>query len=213
MKTVSISGSLRENVGKKDAKALRSSGLVPCVAYGASGQQHFYAPEKELYKFFTTPEVFYVELELAGKKILTMIQEAQFHKVSEKLLHVDFFELSDNRPIIMGVPIVIEGSSPGVLKGGKLIKSFRKLNVKALPANMPEKITINISGLEILDEVCIKDIPTNNYTFLHSPTITVVAVKTTRNVVDAPVAAEAASSAAPAAAAPAAAKSKPEAKK
>jgi large subunit ribosomal protein L25 len=200
MKTVSISGSLRENVGKKDAKMLRGKGLVPCVAYGVSGQQHFYAPEKELYKLFTTPEVFYVELELAGKKILTMIQEAQFHKVNEGLLHVDFFELSDNRPIVMGVPVAIEGSAPGVLKGGKLIKSFRKLNVKALPANMPEKIIVNISGLEILDEVCIKDIPTDNYTFLHSPTITVVAVKTTRNVVDTPAAAtEAAPAATPAA--------------
>ncbi|MDR0619653.1 MAG: 50S ribosomal protein L25 [Bacteroidales bacterium] len=204
MKTVSISGSPRENVGKKDAKALRNKGLVPCVVYGAGNQQHFYAAEKELYKFFTTPEVFYVELELADRKITTMIQEAQFHKVNGRLLHVDFFELSDNRPIVMGVPIVIEGSSPGVLKGGKLIKSFRKLNVKALPANMPEKITINISGLEILDEICVKDIPTNNYTFLHESTITVVAVKTTRNVVDTPAAAAEAAPAAPAAAAPAA---------
>ena len=204
MKTVSISGSPRENVGKKDAKALRNKGLVPCVVYGVGNQQHFYAAEKELYKFFTTPEVFYVELELADRKITTMIQEAQFHKVNGRLLHVDFFELSDNRPIVMGVPIVIEGSSPGVLKGGKLIKSFRKLNVKALPANMPEKITINISGLEILDEICVKDIPTNNYTFLHESTITVVAVKTTRNVVDTPATAAEAAPAAPAAAAPAA---------
>jgi large subunit ribosomal protein L25 len=197
MKTVSISGSPRESVGKKDAKILRGKGFVPCVVYGVNNQQHFYAAEKELYKLFTTPEVFYVELELADKKIVTMVQEAQFHKVGGQLLHVDFFELSDNRPIVMGVPIVIEGSSPGVLKGGKLIKSFRKLSVKALPANMPEKITINISGLEILDEVHVGDIPTNNYTFLHASTITVVAVKTTRNVVDTP--AETAAEATPAA--------------
>jgi large subunit ribosomal protein L25 len=213
MKTVSISGSPRENVGKKDAKALRGKGLVPCVVYGASGQQHFCAPEKELYKLFTTPEVFYVELELTGRKVRTMIQDAQFHKVNERLLHVDFFELSDSRPIIMGVPVVIEGSSPGVLKGGKLIKSFRKLNVKALPANMPERIVLNISELEILDEIYIKDIPANNYTFQHSPTVTVVAVKTTRNVVDAPATAETTPATAPADASTATAKSKPEAKK
>jgi large subunit ribosomal protein L25 len=191
MKTVSMSGSLRENVGKKDAKALRNQGLVPCVVYGASGQQHFYASEKELFKHFTTPEVFYVKLNLGGKEILTMIQDAQFHKVTDSLLHVDFFELSDSRAIVMGVPIVIEGSSPGVLKGGRLSKAFRKLNVKALPVDMPEKITINISNLEILDEVLIKDIPSDKFTFLHSPSVTVVSVKTTRNAVaDTPVAAE-----------------------
>ncbi|MDR1973167.1 MAG: 50S ribosomal protein L25 [Bacteroidales bacterium] len=189
MKTVSMSGSLRENVGKKDAKALRNKGMVPCVVYGVSGQQHFYAHDKELFKLFTTPEVFYVKLNLDGKEILTMIQEAQFHKVTGNLLHVDFFELSDNRQIIMSVPVVLEGSSPGVLKGGKLSKAFRKLQVKALPANMPEKIVINISNLEILDEVQIKNIEAKDFVFLHSPSVVVVSVKTTRNAVeDKPVA-------------------------
>ncbi len=210
MKTVSMSGSPRENVGKKDAKALRNQGLVPCVVYGASGQQHFYASEKELFKHFTTPEVFYVKLNLGGKEILTMIQDAQFHKVTDRLLHVDFFELSDSRAIIMGVPVVLEGSSPGVLKGGRLSKAFRKLNVKALPADMPEKITINISNLEILDEVLIRDIPSGKFTFLHAPSVTVVSVKTTRNAVADTPAAEAAAEGGEAAAP---AEAKPEAKK
>lgn len=184
MKTVSISGSTRENVGKKDARDLRAKGLIPCVVYGAGEtEQHFYAEEKLLDPLFASPEVCFVELEIAGKKILTIVQEAQFHKLSGRILHVDFFALSDNRPIQMSVPLIIEGSAPGVLKGGKLIKGMRKLRVKALPANMPEEIRVDISKMDIGDEIKVKDLVNEKYQLKEVPSATVVFVKTTRNVV------------------------------
>lgn len=192
MKTVSISGSLRGNVGKKDAHDLRAQGLVPCVVYGGKEQIHFSAPEKVLYPLFTTPEVCFVELDIEGKKIMSIVQEAQFHKVSEHLLHVDFFELRDDRAITMMVPFGTTGNAAGVLKGGKLVKSVRKLRVRALPANMPENIVVDVTKLEILDEVKVKDLANDKYEILADQTSAVVAVKSTRQAVAAPAEGEAA---------------------
>lgn len=186
MKTVSISGALREHVGKKDARILRGKGMIPCVVYGVGEPQNFYADEKVLSPLFATPEICFVELELNGKKLLTIVQEAQFHKVSGDLLHVDFFILSDHRPITMAVPLSIEGSAPGVLKGGKLYKGMRKLRVRTLPKQMPEVIRVDISKLDIADEIKVRDLASDQYELLEAPSTTVVMVKTTRNVVEAP---------------------------
>lgn len=190
MKTVSISGSLRENVGKKDAKKVRLQEGVPCVIYGGGKQIHFYVNKKELNTLFTTPEICYVELELGGEKHLSIVQDAQFHKVKDTLLHVDFFEINDSRPIIMAVPLNIVGSSQGVLKGGRLVKTARKLRVKALPANMPENITVDISKLEIGDEIRVKDLAVGSYEFMEMAAKTVIIIKTTRNVAEEESAAE-----------------------
>lgn len=184
MKTVSVSGALREHVGKKDARILREKGMIPCVVYGVGEPQNFYADVKVLNPLFTTPEICFVELELNGNKLLTIVQEAQFHKVSGDLLHVDFFILSDHRPITMAVPLRIEGSAPGVLKGGKLYKGMRKLRVRTLPKQMPEEIRVDISKLDILDEIKVRDLASDQYELLEAPSTTVVMVKTTRNVVE-----------------------------
>jgi len=183
MKTVSMSGSPRANVGKKDAKALRSAGLVPCVIYGGKEQIHFSTPETSFKQIVFTPDVCFVEVDLNGKKYLTILQDIQYHKVSDKILHADLFELSENKPITLSVPVVYTGSSPGVLKGGKLVKSIRKVKVSALPKNMPETLTIDLGTLEIGDMVKIGSIETNNFTIVDNPSMTVCAVKTTRNVV------------------------------
>ena len=183
MKTVSMSGSPRANVGKKDAKALRSAGLVPCVIYGGKEQIHFSTPETSFKQIVFTPDVCFVEVDLNGKKYLTILQDIQYHKVSDKILHADLFELSENKPITLSVPVVYKGSSPGVLKGGKLVKSIRKVKVSALPKNMPETLTIDLGTLEIGDMVKIGSIETNNFTIVDNPSMTVCAVKTTRNVV------------------------------
>ncbi|MEG1572015.1 MAG: 50S ribosomal protein L25 [Bacteroidales bacterium] len=211
MKTISLSGSLRENVGKKDVKHLRTQGLVPCVVYGGKAQIHFSIPEKTLAPLFATPEVCYVEIEVNGQKYLTLPQDVQFHKVTETILHVDFFELNNTRTIRMAVPLLVEGSSPGVLKGGKLVKNLRKIKVRALPKHMPEQILVNISKLEVGDQVRVRDMKTDNYDFIEAPSTTVVLIKSSRNMTDDAVATPAAA-AAPAAAAPAAEK-KPAAKK
>jgi large subunit ribosomal protein L25 len=183
MKTVSMSGSPRANVGKKDAKALRSEGLVPCVIYGGKEQIHFSTPETSFKHIVFTPDVCFIEVELKGKKYLTILQDIQYHKVSDSVLHADLFELHEDKPITLPVPVVYTGSSPGVLKGGKLVKSIRKVKINALPKNMPETLTIDLGQLEIGDMVKIGAIATNNFTIVDNLNTTVCAVKTTRNVV------------------------------
>jgi large subunit ribosomal protein L25 len=183
MKTVSMSGSARTNVGKKDAKVLRSNGLVPCVIYGGKEQIHFSTPETSFKNIVFTPEVCFVEVDLSGKKYLTILQDVQYHKVSDRIIHADLYELHDDKPITLPVPVVYTGSSPGVLKGGKLVKMVRKVKVNALPKNMPETLSIDLGNLEIGDMVKIGAIETNHFTVVDNLNITVCAVKTTRNVV------------------------------
>jgi len=116
MKSVSMSGSLRENVGKKDAKAQRSQGLVPCVMYGGTEQFTFVVDEKQFKDIIFTPEVKYAELEIEGKKYTTIIQDTQWHPITDALLHVDFLEIVPGKSLVIGIPITIVGTSPGVLR-------------------------------------------------------------------------------------------------
>jgi large subunit ribosomal protein L25 len=183
MKTVSMSGSPRANVGKKDAKALRNEGLVPCVIYGGKDQIHFSVPEKSFKDVVFTPDACFVEVDLNGKKYLTILQDIQYHKVSDRILHADLFELHDDKAITLLIPVVYQGSSPGVLSGGKLTKSVRKLKVNALPKNMPETLMIDLNSLQIGDMVKVSNIETNNFTIMDHPNTTICMVKTTRNVV------------------------------
>lgn len=191
MKTVSISGSARQNVGKKDARDLRLQGRIPCVVYGGEEQIMFTAAEKDLIQLFNTPEVCFVDLDIDGKKIKAVPQDSQFHKVTDALLHVDFLELRDDRPIRMAVPLLTTGNAAGVLKGGKLVKRMRRLRLRALPANMPENITVDVTNLDIAQEVKVKDLCSDKYQIMEDMTAAVVLVKSTRN-------AQAAAAAAPA---------------
>ena len=196
MKTVSISGSARQNVGKKDARDLRLQGRIPCVVYGGEEQIMFTAAEKDLIQLFNKPEVCFVDLDIDGKKIKAVPQDSQFHKVTDALLHVDFLELRDDRPIRMAVPLLTTGNAAGVLKGGKLVKRMRRLRLRALPANMPENITVDVTNLDIAQEVKVKDLCSDKYQIMEyqimeDMTAAVVLVKSTRN-------AQAAAAAAPA---------------
>ena len=182
MKSVSISGSLRENVGKKDAKEQRAKGFIPCVVYGGTDQYQFIVPEKAFQHLIYTPEVKYVELELAGKTIKAMIQDTQFHPISDKLLHVDFLEIIDGKPITIDIPLLITGTSPGVLRGGKLSKKVRKLKVKGLLEHIPEHISLNISSLDINDALRVSDVKIDNLTIMEYPGKLLVSVVTTRNI-------------------------------
>lgn len=182
MKSVSISGSLRANVGTKDAKALRNQGQIPCVLYGGKEQVHFSAAENEFRHLIYTPEVKLAELNIGGKTYRAAVKEAQFHPVSDKLLHVDFLEISDDKPVTIEVPLKIEGNSPGVKAGGKLVSKFRKLKIRTLAANLPEFITINIDSLEIGQNIRVRDIKLEGITLLNAPEAAVVGVITTRNV-------------------------------
>ena len=183
MKSVSISGSLRENVGKKDAKAQRNQGMIPCVLYGGKEQKMFVVEEGQFRQLLYTPEVKYAEVTLDGKTVNAIVQETQFHPITDKLLHVDFLEVVDNKPITIEIPFKITGTSPGVLKGGSLHKRVRKLKVRGLLENIPEDITADISGLDIEDVIRISDINIDNLDIIDNPNKVIVSVNQTRNVV------------------------------
>lgn len=182
MKSVSISGSLRENVGKKDAKAQRRNGMIPCVLYGGEKQYEFVVSEGQFRNLIYTPEVKYAVINIDGKEIPAVLQASQFHPITDKLLHVDFLEVVDGKPITIGLPIRINGTSPGVLRGGRLVKKVRKLKVRGLLNDIPEFIPVDISGLDIDNSIKINELKIDNLTFVENPNAVVVAVLSTRNV-------------------------------
>jgi len=186
MKSVSISGSLRENVGKKDAKEQRSKGLVPCVLYGGEKQYQFVVEKKQFRDLIYTPEVRYAIVNIDGKEITAVLQDSQYHPITDELLHVDFLEVVDGKPVTIGLPIRIMGTSPGVLRGGKLVKKVRKLKVRGQLKDIPEYIPVNISGLDIDQSVKVNEIQVDNISFIENPNAVVVAVLSTRNVEEAP---------------------------
>lgn len=183
MKSVSISGSLRENVGKKDAKAQRNQGMIPCVIYGGKEQKVFVVEEKQFTKLLYTPEVNYVELSIDGQMTRAIVQDSQYHPITDKLLHVDFLEVQDGKPITIGIPFIVKGTSPGVLKGGFLNKKTRKLKVRGLLENIPEYIVADISKLEINDMIKVSDLNLDNLTIVENANKVLVAVNPTRNAV------------------------------
>ena len=190
MKTVLLSGSPRENVGKKDAKKLRKEGLIPCVIYGGKEQQFFFVKEKEMTKIIHSPEVYIIELDIAGVKKTATIKELQFHPVKDVTMHVDFLEVIEGKPVVVSLPISIVGTSPGVLRGGKLQKKLRRLTVKGLINDIPDKITVDISPLDIGNSIRVKDIKIENLTLLDKEASVVVGVQTARGAVAAAVAEE-----------------------
>ncbi len=186
MKSVSISGSLRENVGKRDAKAQRAAGMIPCVLYGGEKQYQFVVAKSEFKNLIYTPEVRYAVINIDGKEITAILQDAQFHAITDELLHVDFLEVVDGKPITIGLPLVIAGTSPGVLRGGKLVKKVRKLKVRGLLQNLPEVVTADISGLDIDNTLKVNELHIDNVEFVENPNSVIVAVLSTRNVEAAP---------------------------
>ena len=182
MKTASLSGSLRENVGKKDAKKQRREGKVPCVLYGGKDQIHFAANELEFGKLIFTADVYLVNLTLDGKEHQCILQDVQFHPVTDKVLHADFLLAVPGKPIIFGLPVHFEGNVPGVVAGGRLIKKMRKVVVKGLIEDMPDFIMVDMSEMQIGDNIKVKDLQTDKFACLDHENQVVVMVKTARGV-------------------------------
>jgi len=182
MKTVSLSGSPRENVGKKDAKKQRREGNVVCVIYGGKEQVHFTIEEMAFSKIIFTPEVYLVKLQLNGKEYSAILQDIQYHPVSDKVLHADFLEIFPDKAVTIGIPVTFEGVPPGLLQGGRLIKKLRKIKVKGLTKDLPENILINIGELNIGDTIRVKDVENEDLEFLDTPNAVIVMVKTARGV-------------------------------
>ncbi len=182
MKSVSVSGSPRESVGKKDAKAMRAQGLVPCVVYGGKKQYHIVVEEKQFKDLLYTPEVNYAEITIGDYKTKAIIKAAQFHPLSDNLVHVDFFEIEESKPIVVSIPVKVTGNSPGVIRGGKLTKRYRNVKAKGLYNDIPDYLTVDISKLEIGDAIFVKDVILDKFSLIENSANIIVSVDATRNV-------------------------------
>lgn len=180
MKTVSMSGSLRKSVGKKDAKMHRTEGRIPCVLYGGKEQIQFVTDEKSFQPIVFSPDSFFIKLTVEGKDYNCILKDIQYHPVSDTILHADFIEFDMNHPITMAVPVKFTGNAPGVIKGGQVVKKFRKLNVRSLPADMPESVVIDISNLDIDQKIVISEIPQEKYKIIENQDRYIIAIRATR---------------------------------
>jgi large subunit ribosomal protein L25 len=183
MKSVSISAEKRVDLGKKEAKALRAAGKVPCVVYGGENVQHFAASEIAFNNLVYTPNVYAVAIDIEGTTVNALIKEIQFHPVTDRILHVDFIELVPGKAVNTEIPVVITGSAIGVMNGGKLRKTLRKLSVRATPENLPDAITLDISKMRIGHKIYVRDVEANNFDILTSGNAVIVAVKMARGAV------------------------------
>ena len=183
MKTVQLSGSLRANVGKKDASSLRSAGLVPCVLYGQGQQTHFSVKQVAIEKIVYSPDVYQVELNIDGKTAVGIIQELQQHPTKDTIQHVDFLELNETKSIRIKLPVRLVGSSPGVMAGGKLMLVFRSLQCVGLSKDLPEAIILDISSINIGGAIRVNSINIPGITFLDPANAVVVSVKMARGAV------------------------------
>jgi large subunit ribosomal protein L25 len=184
MKHLSLSGSPRESVGKKDAKKHRREGNVPCVLYGGKVQIHFVIPEPDLKKVIFTPDTFLIDLNVGGKKYVAILQDIQYHPVGDNILHIDFLQVFDDKPVTVSVPLRFTGTSKGILKGGRLVRKYRKIKIKGLISNLPDEIVVDITKLNIGDSIKIGDLLRENLDFLDVPTSIAAAVKSQRVIVD-----------------------------
>ncbi len=181
MKSITIKGSKRESVGKVATKALRNAGKVPCVLYGGENPIHFSADELSFRNLVYTPNVYTATIELeSGEKLNAILQDIQFHPVSDKILHIDFYQLFDDKLVTMNIPIVLEGSAPGIMNGGTLRFPNRSLRVRAIPANLPDFIKVDISELTIGDKVFTEELKSDVFDILHPDDMVVVQVRMAR---------------------------------
>ncbi len=187
MKSITINGSQRESVGKTSTKALRNAGQVPCVIYGGDKPLHFSAPELAFSKLVYTPDAHTVVIALDnGETFNAVMQDIQFHPVTDRILHVDFYQIFDNKEITMEIPVKTVGTSKGVLNGGNLRVPYRKLRVKAIPSKLPDFIEIDITPLKIGSKFYISELSNEDYKLLHPDSVVVCQVRRSRlAVVDA----------------------------
>ncbi len=184
MKSITIKGSQRESVGKKSSKALRNAGKVPCVVYGGETPLHFSADEMLFKDLVYTPNAHTVVIEFDnGEKIDAVMQDIQFHPITDSILHVDFYQLFADKEVTMNIPVRLEGNSPGVRNGGRLLFRKRKLVIRALPDNLPDFFNVDISKLRIGDNITVESLKSDDFTILHPDNTVVVQVKTARTAI------------------------------
>jgi len=182
MKTFELKGSKRESTGKKAAKAYRKESLIPCVLYGGSEVVHFTVTKDGIRKLVYTPEVYTVDLSVDGKNYTAILKDMQFHPVSDELIHADFLQIFKDKPVVLEIPLVLEGLAQGVKEGGKLSMDMRKLKVKGLYKDFPEKLVVNIENLGLGKTIQVGDLNYKNLELLNTKNSVVASVKATRAV-------------------------------
>ncbi|TYR38257.1 50S ribosomal protein L25/general stress protein Ctc [Sphingobacterium phlebotomi] len=180
MKSIAISGSVRQNVGKRDAKELRYEGKIPAVLYGGKEQTHLAVSAADLKSVLYTADVVFLELDIDGKKTRAIVQDAQFHPLTDLVTHVDFLELFDDKQVSVNIPIKLTGDSPGVKMGGKLVQKLRNLRVKALPNDLPQEIEVPMESLEVGKSFRVSQVSLENAKILNNADDTIVSVVMSR---------------------------------
>ena len=180
METIEIIGYKRANLGKQNSKKLREEGNVPCVVYGGKEQIHFHSPMILFRDLVYTPGANFVKLNIEGVEKDAILQDIQFHPVSETILHADFLELQDDKKVKMEIPVKIIGNSPGVQQGGKILMRIRKLSLMAYPKNMPSFVEVDISELQLGKSIKVEELLNDQYDILNSPLVSVVSVNIPR---------------------------------
>jgi large subunit ribosomal protein L25 len=180
MKAIEIIGYNRANLGKAEAKRLRDQSMVPCVIYGGEEQVHFYAPMILFREIVYTAEAHFVHLNIEGNQFECILQDIQFHPVSETILHADFLQLFEGKLIKMDIPVHFVGKSAGVTKGGTLVKKRRTLKVNALPKNMPDYINVDISELDFGRAIKVSEVESVDFDILDTAQASVAVVEIPR---------------------------------
>ena len=196
MKQITIEGTSRADLGKKATKAVRANGNVPCVLYGEKKDEngkpvaiHFEVSEKQINKLVFTPHIYLVDIKIDGEDHKGIIKEIQFHPVQDNVLHVDFFEVHAEKPIVMGVPIAAKGLADGVRAGGRLMMMIRKLQVRALYENIPEKLDVDVTKLQLGKSINAGQLSYDNLEIITPKEVIVCTVKMTRAAMGAAAAA------------------------
>ncbi len=184
MKSTVIEGIIRKELGSKYAKQLRKENHVPCVICRDKEPVHFYAPEVAFRNLVYTPQAYTVEIKLGEQIIKAVMQDIQFHPVTDNIEHIDFIELTDDKAVSIEVPVKFVGNARGVRNGGKLKINLRKLKVRAIEDNLPDSIDLNIEDLQIGEIIKVRDVPRNNFEILNTENAVVVSIKIFRNVVE-----------------------------
>ncbi|MDA3820437.1 MAG: 50S ribosomal protein L25/general stress protein Ctc [Candidatus Delongbacteria bacterium] len=184
MKTLTIKGSIREELGKAATKRLRKQGEVPCVLYGGENVVHFHAPLNDFRHLLYTPNVYFVDLELGDNTYQAIMKDSQFHPVTDTVIHLDFFEIKEGKAMDMKIPVHLCGLAEGVKEGGVLKQDYRYLKVRALPKDMPETIEIDISPLTIGDSVKVGDLEIENASIHEKENVSVVGIVAVRGIAE-----------------------------
>ncbi|MDP4189788.1 MAG: 50S ribosomal protein L25/general stress protein Ctc [Bacteroidota bacterium] len=209
MESIELKGTLRTSLGKSSSKKLRSDENVPCVVYGGKEIIHFSTAEKNFKSLIYTPNVYLVKLDVDGKIHECVLQDVQFHPVSDRIIHVDFLEVDEKKPVVVSVPINIHGTAAGVKEGGKLLQELRKLKIKGLTKDIPHEVDIDVTNLGIAHSIKVSDLNYPNIELLDLKTTCIVSVRMTRATKDETAAPAEGAPAEAAAAAPAAGKEAP----